>query len=90
MAKITTLGIWISISIAWPLLWLLVFNKWFFLSPLGLIIALGIPIAGWAFWWKFYREEGQKIALHDKFSVGKSVGKSVGILKNLKKHITNQ
>ena len=40
MAEIKTLGIWIGISIAWPLLCLLVFNKWFFLSPLGLIIAL--------------------------------------------------
>ncbi len=85
MAKITTLGIWISISIAWPLLWLLVFNKWFFLSPLGLLMAFGIPIAGWAFWWKFYREEGQKNAFNDKFSVDKGVG----FLANLKKRLIN-
>jgi len=45
-----------------------------------------MPIAGWTFWWKFYREEGQKIALQDKFSVGKSVG----VFKNLKKRIINQ
>ncbi len=86
MAVITTLRIWISISIAWPLLCLLMFNKWFFLSPLGLLIVFGIPIAGWAFWWRFYREEGQKIAFNDKFSVGKGVG----FLTNLKKRLINQ
>lgn len=86
MVEITTLRIWIGISIAWPLLSMLVFDRWFFFSPLGILIAFGIPITGWVLWWKYYREEGQKIALNDKFSVGKSVG----ILKNLKKHITNQ
>ena len=86
MAEIKTLGIWIGISIAWPLLCLLVFNQWFFLSPLGLIIALGVPIAGWTFWWKYYREEGQKITFSGEFSVGKSVG----FIKNLKKYFINQ
>ena len=86
MAEIKTLGIWIGISIAWPLLCLLVFNQWFFLSPLGLIIALGVPIAGWTFWRKYYREEGQKIAFSGEFSVGKSVG----FIKNLKKYFINQ
>ena len=86
MAEIKTLRIWIGISIAWPLLCLLVFNKWFFLSPLGLIIALGIPIASWAFWRKYYREEGQKIAFNGEFSIGKSVG----FLRNLKKRFINQ
>jgi len=86
MVEITTLRIWISISIAWPLLSMLVFDRWFLFSPLGILIAFGMPIAGWTFWWKFYREEGQKIALQDKFSVGKSVG----VFKNLKKRIINQ
>jgi hypothetical protein len=86
MVEITTLRIWIGIFIAWPLLSMLVFNRWFFFSPLGMLIAFGMPIAGWVLWRKYYREEGQKIALHDKFSVGKGVG----ILRNLKKRFINQ
>ena len=85
MAEITTLRIWIGISIAWPLLSMLVFDRWFLFSPLGILIAFGIPIAGWTFWWKFYREEGQKNALNDKFSVNKGVG----FFANLKKRLTN-
>ncbi len=86
MAEIKTLGNWIGISIAWPLLCLLVFNKWFFLSPFGLLIAFGIPIAGWAFWRRYYRGKGQKIAFSGQFSVGKSIG----IIENLKKRFINQ
>ena len=29
MVEITTFRIWISASIAWPLFWLLVFDRWF-------------------------------------------------------------
>jgi len=85
MVEIKTLRIWIGVSIAWPLLCLLVFSKWFFLSPLGLIISLGIPIVSWVFWWNCYREEGQKIAFNGEFSIGKSVG----FLENLKKRFIN-
>jgi hypothetical protein len=85
MAEIKTLRIWIGISITWPLLCLLVFNEWFFLSPLGLLIAFGIPIAVWAFWRKFYREEGQRIAFNEKFNVGKGVG----FLADMKKRLIN-
>jgi hypothetical protein len=85
MAQIKTERILIGIPIAWPLLCLLVFNKWFFLSPLGLLIAFGIPIAVWAFWLKFYRAEGQRIAFNDKFSVGKGVG----FLADMKKRLIN-
>lgn len=85
MVKITTLRIWIGISIAWPLLCMLMFNRWFFLSPLGLLIAFAMPIAGWTLWWKFYREAEQKLAFNGKFNVGKGVG----FLMNLKKRILN-
>ena len=85
MVKITTLRIWIGISIAWPLLCILMFNRWFFLSPLGLLIAFGIPIGGWIFWWKFYREAAQKLAFNEKFNVEKGVG----FLMNLKKRLLN-
>jgi len=86
MIEITTFRIWISASIAWPLFWLLVFDRWFALSPLGILIVFGIPIAAWGFCWKFYRGEDQKIAFSDKLSVDKGTG----LLSNLKKRLINQ
>jgi hypothetical protein len=38
-----------------------VFNRWFFFSPLGLLITFGLPIAGWVLWWKYYEGNGQKL-----------------------------
>jgi hypothetical protein len=86
MLDITLIRTWIGISLAWPLFWALVFNRWFFLSPLGLIIAFGIPIAGWVLWWKYYEGNGQKL-----LSEGRMVlGKSSEILRNLKKHTSKK
>ena len=66
MIKITTLRICIGISCAWPLLWLLVFDRWFFLSPLGLIIAFGIPIGGWVAGINFYRDREEMLVVHSR------------------------
>lgn len=60
MIKMTTMRIWISVSIAWPLFWILVFDRWFLLSPIGLLIAFGLPLAGWLIWFKFYRATRRK------------------------------
>ncbi len=85
MVKLTTMRIWIGISIAWPFLCMLMFNKWFFFSPLGLLITFVLPVAGWALWWKFYREEEQILAISDKLNVDKGIG----FLTNLKKRLFN-
>ena len=86
MFDMTLIRTWIGISLAWPLFWALVFNRWFFLSPLGLIIAFGIPIAGWVLWRKYYEGNGQKL-----LSEGRMVlGKSSEILRNLKKHTSKK
>jgi hypothetical protein len=61
MIEITTLRICIGITCGWPLFWLLVFDRWFFLSPVGLIIVFGIPITCWVLWLIFYRGTEQKI-----------------------------
>jgi hypothetical protein len=66
MIKITTLRICIGISCAWPLLWLLVFDRWFFLSPLGLIIAFGIPIGGWVAGINYYRGREEMLLVHSR------------------------
>jgi hypothetical protein len=86
MFDISLIRTWIGITLAWPLLWALVFDRWFFLSPLGLFIAFGVPIAGWILWWKYYEGNGQKL-----LSEGRLVlGKSPEILRNLKKHISKK
>ncbi len=62
MKELTTFRIWIGITCAWPLLWAMVFDRWFFLSPLGILFVFGLPIAGWVLWFLFYRGEEDKIA----------------------------
>lgn len=86
MFEITSIRTWIGVSLVWPLFWALVCNRWFFLSPLGLIIAFGIPIAGWVLWWKFYEGNGQKL-----MSEGRLVlDKSSGILLHLKRRVSKK
>ena len=86
MIAITTIQKCIGATVAWPLLWVIVFDRWFFLSPLGLFIAFGIPIAGWVIWWKYYEGNGEKL-----LSEGRLVlGKSTETLHKLKKRISNQ
>lgn len=66
MFQLTSLRFWIGISLAWPLLWILVFDRWFFWTPIGLLITFGIPIAGWLVWWKFYEGNGEKLLTEGK------------------------
>ncbi len=72
MFEITSIRTWVGISLVWPLLWALVFNRWFFLSPLGLFIAFGIPIAGWVLWWKYYEGNGEKLLSEGRLILDKS------------------
>jgi len=86
VVEITTMRIWMGISLAWPLLWILVFDRWFFFSPLGLFIAIGIPIAGWVFWWKYYRGEEENFMADGR----QVLDKSAETLLKLKKRISNR
>ncbi len=72
MVKITTLRIWIAISLAWPLIWILVFDSWFFWTPVGLFITLGVPALGWLVWWKFYEGDGERLLTEGKLALAKS------------------
>ncbi len=83
MFQITSLRFWIGVSLAWPVLWILIFDRWFFWTPMGLLIAFGIPIAGWLMWWKYYEGDGEKL-LHE----GKvAMAKSTIVFNRLKKQI---
>jgi len=91
MFEITTMRIWIGISLAWPMLWVVVFDRWFFFSPLGLVIALGIPIAGWLLWWKYYESDGQKLMSEGRLVLGRSAETLLKVKKQLsKKHISSK
>ena len=91
MFEITTMRIWIGISLAWPMLWVVVFDRWFFFSPLGLVIALGIPIAGWLLWWKYYERDGQKLMSEGRLVLGRSAETLLKVKKQLsKKHISSK
>ena len=91
MFDITLIRTWIGISLAWPLFWALVFNRWFFLSPLGLFIAFGMPIAGWFLWWKYYEGNGEKLLSEGRQVLGKSAKTWLKVKKQLsKKRISSQ
>ncbi len=72
MFELTSLRFWIGISLAWPLLWILVFDRWFFWTPIDLLVTFGIPIAGWLVWWKFYEGNGEKLLTEGKLLLAKS------------------
>ena len=86
MIAITTMQKCIGATVAWPLLWVIVFDRWFFLSPLGLFIAFGIPIAGWVLWWKYYEGNGEKLLSEGRLILDKSSE----TLHKLKERFSNQ
>ena len=91
MFDIKLIRTWIGISLAWPLLWALVFDNWFFQSPLGLIIAFGIPIAGWVLWWKYYEDKGEKLLSDGRMVLDKGAKTLLKVKKQLsKKHVSSQ
>ena len=91
MFDIRLIRTWIGISLVWPLLWALVFNRWFFLSPLGLFIAFGMPIAGWVIWWKFYEGNGEKLLAEGRLVLGRGSQTLLKVKKQLaKKRVPGQ
>ncbi len=86
MFQPTPFRICLGISLAWPLLWILIFDRWFFWTPLGLFVALGIPIVGWLIWWKFYEGNGEKALTEGKLMLAKSTI----ALNRLKKQIAKK
>ena len=69
--QLTSLRLWIVVSLIWPLLWIAIFDRWFFWTPLGLITTFGIPIVGWLVWWKFYEGSGEKLLHEGKLVLAK-------------------
>jgi membrane-associated phospholipid phosphatase len=91
MFDITLIRTWIGISLVWPLLWALLFNRWFFMSPIGLFIAFGIPIAGWLLWWKYYEGNGEKLLSEGRLVLDKGTKTLLKVKKKIsKKRVPSQ
>jgi len=91
MFEVTTMRVWIAISLVWPLFWILVFDSWFFWTPLGLFITFGIPTLGWLVWWKYYEGNGQKLLTEGRLVMAKSTIAFNRMKKQLsKKRVSNQ
>ena len=72
MFEIKSIRLWIGISLAWPLFWILVFDRWFFWTPVGLLITFAFPLLGWLIWWKYYEGNGEKLLTESKLLLAKS------------------
>ncbi len=86
MFELTTIRKCIAASIAWPLFWVLVLDRWFLLSPIGLIIAFGLPIGGWVLWRKYYEGDAKKLQAEGRLVLSKSTE----ILQALKKQFSKK
>ena len=86
MIEMTAIRFWVGVTIAWLLLCILSFDQWFFFSPLGLMITFGIPIAGWALWWRYNPAAEQEISPGEKLAVNKSID----LVQRLKNRFLNQ
>ena len=69
MIKITTIRIWMGVTAAWLGLCILMFDRWFFFSPLGLIITFGLPAAGWFIWWRYSPAQGHDVSPEEKQAI---------------------
>ena len=80
MFEMTTLRFWIGMTAAWLILCVLLFDQWFFFSPLGLMVTFGIPLAGWFVWWRYSPAEGHEISDEER----QLIDKSQALLQRLK------
>ena len=72
MFRFNSIRSWISISLIWPLLWIWIFDRWFFWTPVGLLVTFGLPLLGWLAWWKFYEGNGEKLLTEGKLILARS------------------
>lgn len=85
MVEVTALRIGMGASVVWVLFWVVVFDRWFFFTPLGLLVALGMPLGGWTIWWKFYRGEEEKIVVDGRQVLSKGAESLLALKKRISK-----
>lgn len=57
-----TIRFWMGATVAWLLFCILVFDRWYFFSPLGLALTFGLPAAGWFSWWRYAPAESRALS----------------------------
>ncbi len=86
MFQLNTIRFWIGVSLAWPLLWIWIFDSWFFWTPMGLLVTFGIPVLSWLAWWKFYEGNGEKLLTEGKLMMARSTI----VLNRFKKRVSKK
>jgi len=66
MIDMKTLRFGLGATAAWLLLCVLLFDQWFFFSPLGIIITFGLPAVGWLLWWRYSPAGGREISREEQ------------------------
>ena len=82
----TTLRYSLGLTVGWILLCILMFDRWFFFSPLGIILTFGLPSLGWYLWWRYAPAKGHEISEEER----QLLEKSIGWLQSLKNRFNRQ
>ena len=61
MIDLKKLQFGLGATAAWILLCVLMFDRWFFFSPFGLILTFFLPAVGWLLWWRYAAGEEREI-----------------------------
>ena len=90
MFQPNTIRFWIGVTLVWPLLWIWIFDRWFFWTPIGLLVTFGIPITGWIVWWKFYEGNGEKLLHEGKLLLAKGTIRMNRMKKQVSKKLPSR
>lgn len=63
MREVSGIRLGVVATVLWPMFWAMIFARWFYFSPLGLIIVFGLPIVCWVLWWNVYRDQSTELTL---------------------------
>ena len=77
---------WMGVTVAWLLFCILVFDRWYFFSPLGLVTTFGLPAAGWFAWWRFAPSESRSLSNSEQ----RLLETGAGLLQRLKNRIARE
>lgn len=87
MTEMTPVKIAAIATIVWIGLWTLLFDSWFFWSPLGLLLVFVLPAGAWIGWWKWLRVEGEEMTLDEMRELARE---GVANLSKLKQRLTRE
>ena len=81
-----TIRFWMGATVAWLAFCILVFDRWYFFSPLGLVVTFGLPAAGWVIWWRYAPTESRALSDGEQ----RALDRGMGLLQRLKDRIARE